>query len=486
MNRVRLAALPFVVLPLLAVWTSPSRAELCFDAVLDGTQAGTGSPGTGTGVFELSDDETVLSYHVNYSGLTGTETASHIHSDAEGGAVVKDIGTGVNKFGQWTSTDVIPMTPARVVALKAGQLYVNVHSTTFPGGEIKGQILAGPCTETCFEAVIDGIQAGTGSPGTGLARISLNHSETELSYWVEFSGLTSTETASHIHSNAESGAVVHNLGTGTPKAGVWSITDTPALDGPRVKALKAGLLYVNIHSISFPNGEISGTILPSACDPDCFDAQLDGAQAGTPSIATGAAFVQLSHARNQLVYGVTISGVVNETASHIHNDNEGGAVVHNLGVGQTKTGAWDNNDPLPLTKQRVIDLMNGQLYVNVHTTAYPAGEIRGQLNPVVCGATGVGDRPSLSTELLQNYPNPFNPSTTVAYVLARQMPVRVDIFDVSGRRVATIADGVRPAGRNEATWHGVDASGNPVASGVYFYRLVADGSVQTRKMVLVK
>ena len=61
MNRVRIAVLPFVVFPLLAVCTSASHAELCFDAVLDGTQAGTGSPATGTGVFELSDDETVLS-----------------------------------------------------------------------------------------------------------------------------------------------------------------------------------------------------------------------------------------------------------------------------------------------------------------------------------------------------------------------------------------------------------------------------------------
>ena len=137
MSRTPLAVALVAGVITLVAFTGTSRAVQCFNATIDGTQAGTGSPGTGTGVFELSDDETVLSYHVTYSGLTGTETASHIHSDAEGGAVVKDIGTGVNKFGRWTSTDVIPMTPARVVALKAGQLYVNVHSTTLSSVPLK-------------------------------------------------------------------------------------------------------------------------------------------------------------------------------------------------------------------------------------------------------------------------------------------------------------------------------------------------------------
>ena len=80
-----------------------------------------------------------------------------------------------------------------------------------------------------------------------------------------------------------------------------------------------------------------------------------------------------------------------------------------------------------------------------------------------------------------NYPEPFNPVTTIRYALPEAAHVRLEVFDLTGRRVALLADGERPAGQYAARF---DAS--RLASGVYLYRLRAGATVQTRTMMLLK
>ena len=84
-----------------------------------------------------------------------------------------------------------------------------------------------------------------------------------------------------------------------------------------------------------------------------------------------------------------------------------------------------------------------------------------------------------------NYPNPFNPSTLIPYQLAVPSPVRLEVFNVLGQRVATLVDGQQGAGAYVARWDGTNASGRAAASGLYFYRLTVAGAHQTGKMVLV-
>ena len=85
----------------------------------------------------------------------------------------------------------------------------------------------------------------------------------------------------------------------------------------------------------------------------------------------------------------------------------------------------------------------------------------------------------------QSYPNPFNPSTLIPYQLATPSPVRLEVFNILGQRVATLVDGQQGAGAYVARWDGTDAAGRAAASGVYFYRLTVDGGHWTGKMVLV-
>ena len=83
--------------------------------------------------------------------------------------------------------------------------------------------------------------------------------------------------------------------------------------------------------------------------------------------------------------------------------------------------------------------------------------------------------------LNQNYPNPFNPSTTIRYTIQESGQVRVAVYNLMGQKVATLVDGVKQAGPHTVRWN---AAGH--ASGMYYYRLEANGQVITKKMTLIK
>jgi hypothetical protein len=86
----------------------------------------------------------------------------------------------------------------------------------------------------------------------------------------------------------------------------------------------------------------------------------------------------------------------------------------------------------------------------------------------------------------QNYPNPFNPTTTISFSIGQAGPVSVAVYDVLGRRVATLVSQDLPAGTHRVTWNAVSDAGVPVASGVYLYRMEAGKVQTTRTMVLIK
>ena len=100
--------------------------------------------------------------------------------------------------------------------------------------------------------------------------------------------------------------------------------------------------------------------------------------------------------------------------------------------------------------------------------------------------------PALPQTLLleQNHPNPFNPETTIRYTLpaaARGMAfVQLSIYSLQGRRIRTLVREFQRAGDHAVIWDGRDETGQPVASGIYLYRLSASGITQVRRMVLLR
>ncbi len=86
-----------------------------------------------------------------------------------------------------------------------------------------------------------------------------------------------------------------------------------------------------------------------------------------------------------------------------------------------------------------------------------------------------------SFDLIQNYPNPFNPTTKITYSIFQPGKVSLTVYDVLGRRVATLVNEIKPTGK-----HSIDFNGSNFSSGIYFYQLRVNDFVETKKMILLR
>jgi len=100
--------------------------------------------------------------------------------------------------------------------------------------------------------------------------------------------------------------------------------------------------------------------------------------------------------------------------------------------------------------------------------------------------TGIPDDAARAFALRQNVPNPFNPATRIAYSIPERARVELLIYDVAGRIVRRLVDADLPADDYTAVWDGRTDTGEVAASGLYFYRLMADGRELARKMILLR
>jgi len=100
--------------------------------------------------------------------------------------------------------------------------------------------------------------------------------------------------------------------------------------------------------------------------------------------------------------------------------------------------------------------------------------------------TGVDDPAPAQLRLLGNQPNPFNPSTLIRYELPEDGHWRVEVFDVRGRRVASLVDGWQAAGRYAQSWDGRNTRGELLGSGLYLLRVSGPAGSRSGKMLLLK
>ncbi|NBB87495.1 MAG: T9SS type A sorting domain-containing protein, partial [Bacteroidetes bacterium] len=85
-----------------------------------------------------------------------------------------------------------------------------------------------------------------------------------------------------------------------------------------------------------------------------------------------------------------------------------------------------------------------------------------------------------------NYPNPFRTQTTLQFDVPEPVDVTLSVYDVMGRKVATLVDQPMQAGAHEVVWQGRGRNGQTLASGVYFVRLTAGDRTATQRLTIVR
>ena len=101
-------------------------------------------------------------------------------------------------------------------------------------------------------------------------------------------------------------------------------------------------------------------------------------------------------------------------------------------------------------------------------------------------STGVQPQAPATTMLGSPYPNPFRGSTSLRLALSREGKAKVAVYDLIGRRIRTLVDGVQPAGERTISWDGRDDGGRSVPAGLYLVRFEANGVEQSRRLILTQ
>lgn len=121
----------------------------------------------------------------------------------------------------------------------------------------------------------------------------------------------------------------------------------------------------------------------------------------------------------------------------------------------------------------------------VHNPKYSVGLLQRSITQLTGIEFANGELPA-EFSLAQNYPNPFNPSTNISFSVPKRSTVRLLVYDIVGRLVATLINEELGAGNYSIPWNGSDGNQKKVSSGVYLYRLETQSYVQTKKMLLLK
>jgi hypothetical protein len=270
---------------------------------------------------------------------------------------------------------------------------------------LPGTSSAADPTQPAYGGPMTGAQevpaVATSATGQGTFVISADGST--ITYLVTYSGLSGAVTAAHIHTGAAGigGGILLPLAAGpSPMSGTLTAANFTASGAvttfaEAVAAIRAGTTYFNLHTAAHPSGEIRGQMLAAG---DAYFADLNGHQENpdVATAATGKGIAVISADATTITYLVTYSGLSGTlNASHIHT----GAVGTNGGVilpitagpsplsGTMTSAIFTASGPVTSFVEAIAAIRAGTTYFNLHTTANPGGEIRGQIGVTVADPT---------------------------------------------------------------------------------------------------
>ncbi len=447
------------------------------------------TPARGLAFFKLSQHNQALSVFVVLDSLSGTITGAHLHKNVAGlnGPIIQDLMPLLT--GNIISGTVDPT--AYLSAILADSVYINVHTSTNLQGLIRGQLHFQPYLH--FDAPMDCYQevpAVTG-PGVGLAVFRVNYALDSVYFDILSHDLSGPITAAHIHRGAvgSSGGVLVPFPaptiSGSTIQGFAALPPGAATDTLR-RLLLEGNLYANIHTAAKANGEIRGQIYRTMREGYTFSITGDQEVPAVSSAAYGSGMVSIDRDQTNAHF-MMVGTNITPTLAHFHKAvaGVGGPVIFNLGSYLANGGIygyWRENDATtPFTANFSNMFRKDSVYANMHTTANPSGEIRGQVLRSLCTSL-----PKATTGIKNISNEPFdlniypNPTTEVAHLelnLPKSMQGSLQLIDITGRMVWKNAR-VFAAGTQE-----VSVPVSNLQSGIYYVRFVSLEAQINRKLL---
>ncbi len=448
------------------------ESDIAFTANLNGAQEtpAVSTTARGLGVFNLAQHNGVLKFNVVVDGLSGAITGIHFHTGAMGvaGAVVQNLATF--QSGNTISGEVDPT--AFLASLKAGTLYINVHTAANPGGEIRGQVLL--TNGVNFDAMINGAQETPAitTNAKAVATFKLNNTMDSLFYDVQANGLSGTINSAHFHNGAfgVAGSVALDLTSSIAGNRISGFVTGSTLTNAFITNMVKGNIYINLHTTANPGGEIRGQLYRVAREG--YNMILSGLQETPPVVTTarGGGIVSIDRDETNVHYLVAASNIV-ITGAHFHAGAKGesGPVVYALTTAFINNGAagyWKSTDATPFTSIHAREFAKDSIYINLHTATNPNGETRSQASRqynTQSSGSGINSGANGFSPVIL-YPNP---AVNEIYV---NSATSLKIMDAFGK---TVSDHLS-SGK-------IDISN--LQSGLYFIIIEEQGAVYTKSFV---
>jgi len=352
---------------------------------------------SGLGTFSLSQDRSTLEVKVLFSGLNNTVSNAHLHWGREGTSGGPAIGVNNllegNTFSGELDLTSLDNKEDFIDSLMNEAIYLNVHTSGYPAGELRGQLKPGASlafdTWLTAEQQVSGTDDATPGSALGLAVVGINALTDSLWIHVLLDSLSGDVSAAHFHnaSTGNNGSPVVNFGTmlqGNEIKG-WITNGGPELMGENdfydiFNKLLDGEIYLNVHTILNPGGELRGQVDGTHRSGVVFDictGQITG-EVSDSGHASGTGLVTIGRKGDNLYYQAAVSDLSSGiTAAHFHMGatGEDGGVIFPFETDSVISGYWRDD---MLTPDIIADFESKDIYMLFHTTLNPGGELRGQ------------------------------------------------------------------------------------------------------------
>lgn len=239
-----------------------------------------------------------------------------------------------------------------------------------------------PANTVDFEVALSpgNVVGGGADSGSASAEVTVDLDDGSVAGTVTLTDLEADSVAMHRGFAGDTGPALLELEEDSPSA--WSFPDGATLANGDLDALQAGGLYLQVTSAAAPDGAVRGQIVPDGIE--VLTVRLSGAQEVPPveSSASAMAALTLDSSDGGLVLHLNTAGLEDAAEAHIHEATAGvnGDILVGLVQDPDDVTHWFLDD-FELDQAQLDALNGGDLYVNVHTPAHPAGEVRGQIEP---------------------------------------------------------------------------------------------------------